>query len=184
MFDKTQTPKFALRRAQKGKSERPRPRSEFGLQLLEKQRARYYYGIGERQFKKYVREAIKTRGQTDLILYETLERRLDNVVYRLKFAPTRQAARQMVSHGHIMINGKKVNIPSFIVKAEDKVSIRPASMAKPLFRDLDEKIKGYMPPAWLSLNSEGKEAVVQGAPKLVRSELPFDLIPILEYYKR
>lgn len=184
IFDKTQTQKYALRNQDK-KMARPRPKSDFGMQLLEKQRARYFYGINERQFKKYVREVIEKGAMNpDEMLYERLERRLDNVVYRLKLAPTRQAARQMVSHGHIVVNGVRVDVPSFGVKQGDKISIRPGSLKKPLFAKLDETIKDHLPPSWLAYDHAKKEAIVQGAPKLVKTELPFDFSPILEYYKR
>ena len=181
IFEKTQTQKFALREGRRKESrDRPRPKSDFGLQMLEKQKARYSYGIGERQFAKYVAEALaKKTTKTDELLFERLETRLDNVAYRLHLAPTRQAARQMVSHGHIMINDVRITIPSYNVKVGDKVKIREASAKKILFADLVEKLKDSMPPSWLKFDAEKLVGDVQGKPKLVKSELVFDIAAIL-----
>ena len=186
IFEKTQTQKFALREGRRKESrDRPRPKSDFGLQMLEKQKARYSYGIGERQFAKYVAEALaKKTTKTDELLFERLETRLDNVAYRLHLAPTRQAARQMVSHGHIMINDVRITIPSYNVKVGDKVKIREASAKKILFADLVEKLKDSMPPSWLKFDAEKLVGDVQGKPKLVKSELVFDIASILEFYRR
>ena len=186
IFEKTQTQKFALREGRRKESrDRPRPKSDFGLQMLEKQKARYSYGIGERQFAKYVAEALaKKTTKTDELLFERLETRLDNVAYRLHLAPTRQAARQMVSHGHIMINDVRITIPSYNVKVGDKVKIREASAKKILFADLVEKLKDSMPPSWLKFDAEKLVGDVQGKPKLVKSELVFDIAAILEFYRR
>ena len=186
IFEKTQTQKFALREGRRKESrERPRPKSDFGLQMLEKQKARYSYGIGERQFAKYVAEALaKKTTKTDELLFERLETRLDNVAYRLHLAPTRQAARQMVSHGHIMINDVRITIPSYNVKVGDKVKIREASAKKILFSYLFEKLKDSMPPSWLKFDAEKLVGDVQGKPKLVKSELVFDIAAILEFYRR
>ena len=186
IFEKTQTQKFALREGRRKESrERPRPKSDFGLQMLEKQKARYSYGIGERQFAKYVAEALaKKTTKTDELLFERLETRLDNGAYRLHLAPTRQAARQMVSHGHIMINDVRITIPSYNVKLGDKVKIREASAKKILFANLAEKLKDAMPPSWLKFDAEKRAGEVQGKPKLVKSELVFDIAAILEFYRR
>lgn len=186
IFEKTQTQKFALREGRRKESrERPRPKSDFGLQMLEKQKARYSYGIGERQFAKYVAEALaKKTTKTDELLYERLETRLDNVVYRLHLAPTRQASRQMVSHGHITVNDVRITIPSYNVKLGDKVKIREASAKKILFANLAEKLKDGMPPSWLKFDAEKRAGEVQGKPKLVKSELVFDIAAILEFYRR
>ncbi|MDP3996626.1 MAG: 30S ribosomal protein S4 [bacterium] len=187
IFDKTQTSKFALRSERKGrKASRPRPKSDFGIQVLEKQRARFLYGVGERQFAKYVHFVLAKSGQNqDELLYDKLERRLDNVIYRLGFAPTRQASRQMVNHGHITVGGKKVTIPSYEVSVGDVLSIKEGSRKKPLFDGLDERLKeAPATPAWIGLDIGKKEAKIQGRPKLVPSEFPVDLSMILEFYKR
>lgn len=186
LFEKTQTQKFALREGRRKETrDRPRAKSEFALQLIEKQKARYNYGIGERQFGKYVREALaKKRAKPDEVLFERLETRLDNVVYRMHLAPTRQAARQMVSHGHITVGDVRITIPSYNVKVGDKVKIREASVKKVIFADLAEKLKDGQTPSWLSFDPEKRAGEVQGRPKLVKSELLFDIAAILEFYRR
>lgn len=186
IFEKTQTQKFALREGRRTeRRERPRARSAFGIQLLEKQKARVSYGINERQFAKYVREALARKGsKPDENLFSRLETRLDNIVYRLRLAPTRQAARQMVSHGHITVNSVRITIPSYNVKQGDIIKIREASIKKALFQNLQDRLKDNAPPAWLSFDSEKGTGVVQGRPKLVTSELLFDISAIFEFYRR
>ena len=143
MFEKTQSQKFQLsknrKEAAKGKGmKHPRQRTDYGLHLLEKQKARYVYIIGERQFSKYAKSAIAKKGSNSAeALFETLEMRLDSVVYRLGFANTRLFARQMVNHGHITVNGKRVTIPSFQVSIGDKIKIRDGSIKKKMFEELN-----------------------------------------------
>lgn len=185
IFEKTQTAKFARREAERKVKGRPRPKSNFGTQLLEKQKVRYTYGINERQFLKYVRTIIDAKSMNpDEILYERLERRIDNIIYRAGFAPTRRAARQLVSHGHVLLNNHRTNVPSAEAYPGDTVAIRPQSTTKTIFATLDEKLKEITAPAWLSRDDKKKEIKVQGMPKLVRTEVPFDLSLILEFYRR
>lgn len=186
LFEKTQTQKFALREGRrKEKRERPRAKSDYGMQLLEKQKARYFYGINERQFAKYVEQAILKRGANDELLYERLETRLDNVVCRLHLAPTRRAARQMVSHGHILVNGVRVTIPSYNLKVGDKITVREGSAKKVIFADLVLRLKDSMPPpSWLTFDPARRAGEMQGKPKMVKSELLFDIAAILEFYRR
>ncbi len=184
IFEKTQTAKYALRLERKEKGAW-RPKTDFGLAMLEKQKARFTYGMGERQFSKYVREAVAKKGVNSIqLLFKKLEFRLDNVVYRLGFAPTRLAARQMVSHGHIMVGGSRVGIPSYEVKVGEIVSIRPGSVGKPLFKTLDEKMKEVKIPEWLSYDAEKKEAKVTGVPKYEPRDNHFDIKTVLEFYSR
>lgn len=186
LFEKTQTDKFALREGRRASPDkRPRPKSDFGLQLLEKQRARFMYGVNERQFAKYVREALhQKQTKNDINLYEKLEMRLDNVVYRAGLASTRQAARQMVSHGHITVDGKRVTIPSYKVEIGEIVKIREASARKMLFTNLEERLKEAKPPAWIKFDWPKKYWQIESKPVLVKSELVFDLGAILEFYQR
>jgi len=186
IFDKTQSPKFALRVGRKEKSsKRPPSRSDFGVQLREKQRARFMYGLPERQFASWVRKAIgKKAVQDDQALYTMLEARLDNVIYRLGFAPTRQAARQYVSHGHMTVNGVRVTIPSYQVRTGDVLRVRKGSEGKLPFVNLADKVRDHLTPAWLRFDINKGEATVVGMPKLVRSELPFNISAILEFYRR
>lgn len=186
VFEKTQTQKYAIR-AEKKKAalaSRPKAKSDYGLGMLEKQKARYSYGITAKQFGNYVKKAIATKGNSAELLVRTLEGRLDNVAYRSGFAPTRQAARQMVSHGHLLVNGTIVTIPSYQVKVGDIVSIREGSKKKALFATLDEKLKAVKIPSWLKLNFDKKEVTVDGIPQAPQSELLFNVGTVLEFFSR
>ena len=185
VFEKTQSQKFAMRSSSKDVKKKKRAGSDFGLQLLEKQRARFTYGLGEKQFKNLVEKVQSKRGgDINEALVQALETRLDNTVYRLGFAPSRQASRQMVNHGHIDVNGKRNTIPSSQVSMGDIITIRENSKKKPLFKDLDEKLKEQRIPSWLAFNKEKKEAKVQGLPKIPANELSFDVSLIFQYYNR
>lgn len=184
IFEKTQGAKFALRQERRGKPSY-RPRTEYGLSVIEKQKVRYTYGVGERQFRKYVTESVAKKGTNTVdAFFARLETRLDNVVYRLGWAPTRQAARQLVAHGHITMDGKRVYIPSIQVTVGDKIAIRAVSLGKPVFKDLDEKLKKVALPAWLSYDAEKKVASIEGAPKWNQIENAFNLQQVIEFYSR
>ena len=186
VFRKTQTQKFALRSEAKGKTTKGRRggKSEFGRQMLEKQKARYSYGVSSGQFTNYVKKALKTTGDNAKNLLHVLEGRLDNVILRAGFAPSRSAARQMVSHGHIVVNGKKVTVPSYVVCLGDKVTIREGSKKKVIFAKLDEDLKNNKTPAWLVINPETKEIKIEGEPSVDVTELLFDVKSVLEFYTR
>ena len=185
LFEKTSTQKFALREGRRKETgKRPKAKSEFGLQLLEKQKARFFYGINERQFAKYVEQALLKRGANDELLHERLETRLDNVVCRLHLAPTRRASRQMVSHGHILVNGVRVTVPSYNLKIGDKISVREGSAKKIIFANLVERLKDTMPPSWLKFDPTTRVGEMQGKPKMVKSELLYDIAAVLEFYRR
>ncbi len=182
VYEKTQTQKFAAKASDKPFTKK-RAGSDFGLQLLEKQKARFTYGLSERQFKTMVSDLVlKKSANLNEALMQQLETRLDNTVFRLGFVSTRQAARQMVAHGHILLNDKKLTIPSIKVKVGDTVSIRESSMGKPLFKDLDEKMKEHKIPSWLSIDK--KVAKVQGLPKIPENEINFDISQIFQFYSR
>lgn len=185
IFEKTQTQKFALRQERKaGNKKSYRPKGEFALALIEKQKARLSYGVSERQFKKYVKESLDKKGATIQALFERLETRLDNVVYRLGLASTRQAGRQMTAHGHILVNGKRTNVPSYAVSMGDKVSIRLASQKKPLFSATDEKLKTVALPSWISYDADKKIATIEGMPKYSQKDHLFNLGQVIEFYSR
>lgn len=187
IFEKTQTQKYALNLEKKSKNKKgfSKPKSEFGTQLNEKQKARFIYGLGEKQFANYVKEALsKKTSHAPQLIFEYLESRLDNVVYRLGFTTTRSGSRQMVTHGHMKVNGRKVDTPSMRLKIGDKVEINDRSVNKPLFKDLDERLKNSNVPSWLKLDLVKKEGVVQGKPVLVKTENMFDLNTVIEFYSR
>ena len=185
VFDKCQTPKFAasaLRKA-KNQTKRPKPLSEYGQQLIEKQKIRFSYGITERQLSNYVKEASTHKGGTiQETLFEMLESRLDNIVYRLGLAHTRRFARQMISHGHFMVNGVRTTVPSYRIKIGDVVTIRPGSKGSTMFANVTEKMKSYKQPAWMTLNVEKIEGSVTGKPKNTEGFL--NLGSVLEFYSR
>ena len=159
-------------------------KSEYGKQLLEKQKARFSYGVSGAQFTKYVKMALQSSGDNAKNLVKILEGRLDNVMTRAGFAPGRAAARQMVSHGHIMVNCQKVTIPSFEVKVGDVLTIRDGSKNKVLFAKLDEELKSFKWPSWLSVDAAKKQITVAGEPVTDMTELLFDVTAVLEFYTR
>ena len=180
----TTTPKFRMGAG--GKRPRGRSISEFGTQLLEKQRVRYTYNLRERQFAKYVREASakKSVNPTEH-LYRTLESRLDNILFRLGFTKSRAAARQMVSHGHIMVNGRRITIASMSLRPGDVLQIRPGSKNKELFAGLSERLKEHAAPKWLLLDENKLEGTVKAlpAPDNTTGE-SFNLTSLIEFYGR
>ena len=188
VFEKTQTQKYAIRLGQKAKKTggqgRPKAKSNYGLGMLEKQKARYSYGVTAKQFGKYVKQAVEKKGNSAELLVRTLEGRLDNVALRSGFAVTRQSARQMVSHGHLTVNGKIVTIPSYTVKVGDTVAIREGSKKKALFTLLDERFKTVKIPAWLKLDFDKKEIKVEGVPYADEKELLFNVGAVIEFYSR
>ena len=186
IFEKTQTQKYALRLEHKGRKVGfSKPKSEFAIQLNEKQKARFVYGMSEKQFSNYVKEALlKKTPNTSQTIFGFLERRLDNAVYRIGFAGTRLGARQMVSHGHITVNGKRTSIPSRRLMTGDKIEICSGSVSKALFKDLDERIKNTVVPPWIKFDVVRKVAEIQGHPVLIKSEHLFDLNTVIEFYSR
>ncbi|MEI6304806.1 MAG: 30S ribosomal protein S4 [Candidatus Taylorbacteria bacterium] len=185
VFRKTQTQKYAMRAQRKVKTVRRRgAKSEYGRQMLEKQKARFSYGVGGKQFTNYVKKALQASGDNGRNLVQLLEGRIDNLMVRAGFAPTRSAARQMVSHGHITVNGKKITIPSLQVRPGDKIAIREGSKNKVIFAKLDEDLKTIKLPSWLKVDMEKHEITVEGAPVTDMTELLFDVRQVLEFYTR
>lgn len=185
IFEKCQTPKYVISEAKKNKTrgKRAKTLTDYGKQLLNKQRVRLTYRVSEKQFSNYVKDAVSKKGANSAhSLYENLETRLDNVVYRLGLAASRGQSRQLVSHGHIDVNGRRITIPSFKVKIGDKVTIRERSLAKGDFRTIDEKLKDASVPAWLKFDVLKKQAEVVGKP--VSEEVSHDLNSIIEFYSR
>lgn len=160
-----------------------KPKSEYGQQLNEKQKMKLVYSLREKQFKNYVMKAIN-RPDKDVSEYlmQLLENRLDNIVYRLGFAASRGAARQTVSHGHILVNGRKVNIPSYQAGVGDKISIKENSAAKKNFENLNLTLKKYETPKWLKLDKEKKEGEVLNNPGGEENEFKINTASIIEFY--
>jgi small subunit ribosomal protein S4 len=158
--------------------------SEYGIQLREKQKAKRIYGVLESQFRRYFELAAKKRGITGELLLQILERRLDNVVYRLGMATSRVDARQLVRHGHFTVDGHKVNIPSFIVKEGQIITIREGSRKSPKFESIVTAIAHRNPPAWLELDKENIVGKVVTMPSREDIDLPINEQLIIELYSR
>lgn len=184
MFEKCQTPKFVMADPKKkGKGSKRGGGTDFAVQLLEKQKVRFSYGVTEKQFRNYVMKAIDTKKSIPTEkLQEELERRLDNVVYRMGFTGSRPLARQMVAHGHFTVNGKRVTIPSFRVTEKDTIAIREGSKNKVLFQNLDARFKNYTAPDWLSFDLGKNEGKMKTTPKQVDSFLDWNAV--IEFYSR
>lgn len=164
---------------------RRRKLTEYGLRLMEKQKLKFLYGgLREKQFKRYFEEASRAKGNTGQVLLQLLERRLDNVVYRLGFASTRRQARQWIVHGHFLVNGKKVNIPSYRVEVGDVIEVKPSSRDIPQLLENLENIDPRSIPPWLELDKENFRGKVIDLPKDVQLEIPINLQYVIEFYSR
>jgi small subunit ribosomal protein S4 len=184
IFEKTQTQKFNLSKDKKT-TKFTKQKSAYGVQLNEKQKARLSYGISEKQFKNYVNKILaKKSTDPQNALFEALETRLDNVVAKAGFARTRREARQLVSHGHISVNGKKVNIPSFVVEEKDVIAVKKGSDERGVMATFQDRFKDITLPAWLSYDKNTKGVTKAGVPKYAQGEHMFDLAQIIEYYRR
>lgn len=183
VYDKCQTPKFSTAVKRGAMGSRPKALTEYGTQLIEKQKIRFSYGITERQLSNYVKKAILIKGTgTAEKFYEELESRLDNVIYRMGLAPSRRGSRQMVSHGHFIVNDHKVTIPSYTLKPGDIIKIREGSKSSKLFENLSGRLKDYSAPKWLNFDVNKLEGHVLEKPKNTESFL--DLNAVLEFYSR
>lgn len=185
VFEKTQSQKFALREERKGKKRSfSKPKTDYGLQLNEKQKARMFYVVTEKQFSNYVKQALAKKGSPATNLLKSLEHRLDNIVWRAGILPTHLSARQAVAHGHFLVNGKKVYVPSYSVKEGDIISIREGSQKSKLFSKLEENESETKLPEWLVWDSKKREITVKSAFSGDAAELLFDPGQIIEYYQR
>jgi small subunit ribosomal protein S4 len=167
-----------------GVSKRRAKKSDRGIQLQEKQKARYTYGLLERQFRKFFAEAERLPGITGEILLILLERRLDNVVFRFGFASSRAQARQLVRHGHFLLNGRKTDIPSCLVKPGDAIAWREASTKSEYYKILVQEIEGRTIPGWLALDKQKMAGQIVNLPTSEDIEIKFDEKAIVEYYSR
>lgn len=185
IFEKTQTQKFALSEARGGRQKKRRPSmSDYKRQLIEKQKMRFSYGISEKQLRRYVNEAVAKSHQPIELLVTRLEQRLDNVVYRAGLAKTRQMARQMVAHGHIHVNGKRIKAPSHKVVINDVITVRDGSKSSAMFENFTEVHQAAGVPAWLSFDAKKLTGTMKALPAYVPSETLFDPAQVLEYYSR
>lgn len=187
VFEKTQTAKFALRTEKRSRnsSKRPKALTGYGKQLIEKQKVRFSYAISEKQFVNYVREVIESNSSNPSeSLFGILESRVDSVVLRSGFVPTRLASRQAVSHGHITVNGRRITIPSYRLKVGDVVGIREGSKDKGLFKEISERVSEITAPNWIKLNKTTFQAEFTGNPTITLGDQKFDLQTVIQFYKR
>ena len=161
-----------------------RKKSEYGLQLTEKQKAKFIYGVLEKPFRNYFAKASQMKGQTGENLMVMLETRLDNVVFRLGFARTRKEARQIVGHKHVSVNGKTVNIPSYLVKAGDVIEIREKSKSSVHFKEILETTGSIAVPEWLECDKENLKGTVAALPLREQIDVPVNEMLIVELYSK
>lgn len=158
--------------------------SEYGLQLREKQKAKFIYGVLEKPFRNYYKKADKMPGMTGANLMTMLESRLDNVVFRLGLARTRKEARQIVDHKHVLVNGKQVNIPSYLVKAGDVIEIKEGKKSSQRYKDILDVTAGRLVPEWLEADQEALKGTVKELPQRSMIDVPVDEMLIVELYSK
>ena len=158
--------------------------SEYGLQLREKQKAKFIYGVLEKPFRNYYDKAERLNGQTGENLMILLERRLDNVVFRMGYARTRKEARQIVDHKHVLVNGKQVNIPSYLIKAGDVIEIKEGCKSSQRYKDIVEVTGGRTVPSWLEADQENLKGEIKELPKREEIDVPVDEMLIVELYSK
>lgn len=184
VFDKCSSQQFQLseqKRRNNRTGKRPKQLSEYGKQLIEKQKLRVVYGLKEKGLVKYTKKALFSKEDTVATLYNFLENRLDNVVYRIGFAETRAMSRQVVGHGHIHVNGKKLDIPSYQVRIGDKITVKESSKSNVIFKTFSDK-KEEKVPKWIKLNKASMTAEIISKPEL--DTRAFDFKKIIEFYTR
>ena len=161
-----------------------RKMSEYGSQLREKQKAKFIYGVLEKPFRNYFEKASRMRGQVGENLMILLESRLDNVIFRLGWARTRREARQIVGHRHVLVNGKIVNIPSYLIKAGDTVEIKEKAKSSERYKEIIETTAGRIVPAWLESDKENLKGAVKALPSREEIDVPVDELQIVELYSK
>ncbi len=186
VYEKTQSQKFMLseQKRSKAKAGRPKRPTDYGLSLIQKQRVRFAYGVSEKQFSNYINKAFEGAKKGNVpatTLFKLIEQRLDNVVYRSGIATTRAFARQLVSHGHILVNGKKMTIPSYQVRKGDILSIREGSKDKTVFAELSKQMESKK-SNWLSIDAPKTTVSISGEPK--DPEPFFNFQAVIEFYSR
>jgi small subunit ribosomal protein S4 len=189
--DRCFSPKCAIERRNyppgihgKGAEWRRSRESDFGKQLRAKQKTRRVYGIFERQFRRYFREALKTRGLTGLTLLQMLESRMDNVIYRMGFASSRAQARQLVSHGHFTVNGRRTDVPSTLIKQGDQIELREGSRERAFFKTLPDFAQSRNTPDWIERDLKKLSGTVKRLPERTEIEANLNEQLVVEFYSR
>jgi len=185
IFEKCQTQAFQISAAKRAQGKRPRRGgSEYQKQLIEKQKLRLLYGLTEKQFSNYVKAALQNHVNPQESLFQSLEERLDSVTYRMGLAKTRRMARQMVSHGHITVNGRRVTIPSYHVKTTDAIAVRDGSRSSVLFESMTDRLQEYKSPSWIQFDVKALTGALKAKPTLEGQDAPVDIRAVFEYYTR
>jgi small subunit ribosomal protein S4 len=186
---KCETAKCAIEKRERNKAPgmhgwRRGRRSDYGVRLRETQKVKRFYGVGAKQFLRYFEEAGRVQGNTGEMLLRLLERRLDNAVYKLNFAPSRKAARQLISHGHVYVNGRKTDISSFLLKVGDKIAIKSAEGSMKKVKAQLESNPNYQTQGWLQLNTDRAEATVVALPTRDDVQIPIEENLVVEFCSR
>jgi small subunit ribosomal protein S4 len=186
---KCETAKCAIEKRERNKAPgmhgwRRGRRSDYGVRLRETQKVKRYYGVGAKQFLRYFEEAGRVQGNTGEMLLRLLERRLDNAVYKLNFAPSRKAARQLISHGHVSVNGRKTDISSYLLKVGDRISIKSAEGSMKKVKAQLESNPNFQTQGWLQLNADRAEATVVALPAREDVQIPIEENLIIEFCSR
>lgn len=158
--------------------------SDYSIRLREKQKVKRYYGVFERQFMRYFRRAERVRGNTGEVLLELLERRLDNAVYKLNFAPSRRAARQLIAHGHIRVKGRKVDVPHYVLDVGDRITVKDSEKSRKAVKSQLESNPNYVTQSWLQLNADKPEATVVALPSREDVQIPVEEQLVVEICSR
>lgn len=172
------------KKSNRTKANAGKKKSEYALQLREKQKAKFIYGVLEKPFRNYYAKADKMRGMTGENLMILLERRLDNVIFRMGFARTRREARQVVGHKHVLVNGKPVNIPSYLIKAGDVIEIREKSKSLTRYKDITEVTGGRLVPDWMDVDIEALKGTIKNLPSREMIDVPVNEMLIVELYSK
>ncbi len=185
VFEKTQSQKYAISESKKDprRGKRRKQITDYGLQMLEKQKARYSYLMTEKQFSTIVKKSMKQKNPAES-MFTDLELRLDSIINRSGWGPSRSFCRQIISHGHIMVNGQRVTIPSYKVSEGDVISIKPSSLEKGVFADLPDRMIETSAPTWIQVDMKKKELTLKSQPKSDEVDLLFDINSVLEFYSR
>ena len=172
------------KKSNRTKANAGKKKSEYALQLREKQKAKFIYGVLEKPFRNYYAKADRMKGMTGENLMILLERRLDSVVFRMGFARTRREARQIVDHKHVLVNGKSVNIPSYLIKAGDVIEIREKSKSLARYKDIVEVTGGRLVPEWMDVDIEALKGTIKNLPSREMIDVPVDEVLIVELYSK
>ena len=172
------------KKSNRTKANAGKKKSEYALQLREKQKAKFIYGVLEKPFRNYYAKADRMKGMTGENLMILLERRLDSVVFRMGFARTRREARQIVDHKHVLVNGKSVNIPSYLIKAGDVIEIREKSKSLTRYKDIIEVTGGRLVPEWMDVDIEALKGTIKNLPSREMIDVPVDEMLIVELYSK